>query len=306
MSINSEIERIKTNITNTYNVLEKKGATIPEQKNSNNLAGTAETVKDTIWQPNPDWWDIKKIVQEDTEDYPAKVIVLMDDMTRKQSITQNDFFNADKIVYSDGQVLTSVGDVYIGESGMKECSDGYKTFYCIIYLNSTTFKIGYTKFDDQFKGLRWMYFYNVEEINCNSSFFWGNSSDVEAIESNKVITVSGNMRMNVIRSNRLKKLPDIVFNRSTDFSYADAVNVEECNSLPKNEYTKLFKNITKNNVPGKLSSLSGFRGECIDFVEDFGIELNTITGLNTVECIDTIEELDFTNITTVLNRWMQN
>lgn len=44
MSITSEIERIKTNIANAYTELENKGATIPTQKNSNNLASTITTV----------------------------------------------------------------------------------------------------------------------------------------------------------------------------------------------------------------------------------------------------------------------
>lgn len=300
MSVNSEIERIKNNITNTYNALEGKGATIPEQKNSNNLASTIESITTTSipWKPHKDWWDIKRIVEEDTENYPAKVIVLMDDMTRKQSITQNDFFNAEKIVYSDGQVLTKKGDVYIQENGMKECSDGYKTFYCILYFNIPLFKIGYTDFDAQFKGLRWIYFYNIDEINCNSSFYWGNSSNVEAIESNKTLIVTGNMGMQISRANRLKKLPDIIFNKNADFSYANSIFVTECNSLPKTEYIKLFKNITKNNIQGNLNSLSAFNGEHIDFLKDFGIEPTTITGFNSIEHIDSIEELDFINVTT--------
>lgn len=44
MSITSEIERIKTNIANAYTELENKGATIPTDKNSNNLANTIATV----------------------------------------------------------------------------------------------------------------------------------------------------------------------------------------------------------------------------------------------------------------------
>ena len=44
MSITSEIERINTNISNAYTELENKGATIPELKNSNNLASTIATV----------------------------------------------------------------------------------------------------------------------------------------------------------------------------------------------------------------------------------------------------------------------
>ena len=29
------------------------------------------------WKPNPEWWDIKKIIEEDTENYPGKAIFLL-------------------------------------------------------------------------------------------------------------------------------------------------------------------------------------------------------------------------------------
>jgi hypothetical protein len=44
MSISSEINRIKTNIANAYAKAEEKGATIPELKNSANLASCVETI----------------------------------------------------------------------------------------------------------------------------------------------------------------------------------------------------------------------------------------------------------------------
>lgn len=44
MAIADEIQRIKTNIANAYTELENKGATIPETKNSENLASTIATV----------------------------------------------------------------------------------------------------------------------------------------------------------------------------------------------------------------------------------------------------------------------
>lgn len=45
MSIVSEIERIKTNIANAYTELENKGATIPIDKNSNNLLDTISSLQ---------------------------------------------------------------------------------------------------------------------------------------------------------------------------------------------------------------------------------------------------------------------
>ena len=44
MTIASEITRIKTNIDNAYTALEAKGATIPSEKNSANLADTIDTI----------------------------------------------------------------------------------------------------------------------------------------------------------------------------------------------------------------------------------------------------------------------
>ena len=44
MTIESEITRIKTNISNAYDALEEKGATIPSDKNSANLADTVATI----------------------------------------------------------------------------------------------------------------------------------------------------------------------------------------------------------------------------------------------------------------------
>ena len=44
MTIASEITRIKTNISNAYDALEEKGATIPSDKNSANLVDTINTI----------------------------------------------------------------------------------------------------------------------------------------------------------------------------------------------------------------------------------------------------------------------
>lgn len=44
MSVSSEIQRIKTNIENAYQSAESKGATMPDIKNSNNLANTISSI----------------------------------------------------------------------------------------------------------------------------------------------------------------------------------------------------------------------------------------------------------------------
>ena len=44
MSIQSEINRIKSNIAGTYSALLDLGATIPVEQNSDNLPGTASSI----------------------------------------------------------------------------------------------------------------------------------------------------------------------------------------------------------------------------------------------------------------------
>lgn len=44
MSIQSEIDRIKANIANAYSILERLGATIPDERNSDNLPGAVNTI----------------------------------------------------------------------------------------------------------------------------------------------------------------------------------------------------------------------------------------------------------------------
>lgn len=49
MSIQSEIDRIEQNIANTYTALSELGADMPTQQNSDNLPGTAESVKAVLY-----------------------------------------------------------------------------------------------------------------------------------------------------------------------------------------------------------------------------------------------------------------
>ena len=44
MSIQSEINRLKNNVAATYAAMEEQGATMPAQKNSDNMAATARTI----------------------------------------------------------------------------------------------------------------------------------------------------------------------------------------------------------------------------------------------------------------------
>lgn len=49
MSVQTQIDRIEQNVANTYDVLVELGADMPTEQNSDNLAGTAGTVKAVLY-----------------------------------------------------------------------------------------------------------------------------------------------------------------------------------------------------------------------------------------------------------------
>ena len=301
MSVITEIDRIKTNIANAYDKAEEKNATIPETRNSENLAETIESIGE--WKPQPDWWDIKSIVENDTEDYPAKAIFLMTDTTLKQIFSQNNFFNAEKIKFSDGQIITENGQYTIEENGLKQCSLGYKTYYAIVYLKSTTIDFSYTNMMTQFRSLKFVYFYNVETLHCDSS--WGlrdMTSTLEAWLSNKPFTIYENMTFNIANAWNLQKLPNIsLYNRGTNsFSHASVISVSNAPKLKKEEIIKVVSNFSAPDSGGKMNTMvNTFLDETIDLEQDFDIIPSKITKYARILGMKEIVELDFLNATSV-------
>ncbi len=91
------------------------------------------------WQPEADWWDIETILENDTENHPAKVICLLTDELDDKSVS-NTVKGANKYKLSDGQIIEATSlsqsiniDNLFDITKDKECSKGYKTRY-IIYL----------------------------------------------------------------------------------------------------------------------------------------------------------------------------
>lgn len=94
------------------------------------------------WQPEADWWDIETILENDIENYPAKVICLLTDELDDKAVA-NTVKGANKYKLSDGQIIeaTSVSqsiniDNLFDITKDKECSKGYKTRYIIYLIDS--------------------------------------------------------------------------------------------------------------------------------------------------------------------------
>lgn len=143
--IQANNERLKTNIASAYSKAEEKGATLPEVKNSANLANTIESItggsSEEEWQPQPDWWDIDSILENDTEEYAGKVIMLLRDTSDRMELFGDSFSNLAKVVLSDGTEYKNLSNGFVhnwNNSNDKECSLGYKTRYAIFYFSTDT------------------------------------------------------------------------------------------------------------------------------------------------------------------------
>jgi len=86
------------------------------------------------WQPHPDWWDIKKIFDNDTDPNKRFIMLLIDtvdSITLKQSA---DFANANAY-YKTSDEATYNGDATHNWNPAKDkpCAEGYTTRYVIVY-----------------------------------------------------------------------------------------------------------------------------------------------------------------------------
>jgi hypothetical protein len=165
------------------------------------------------WQPNPNWWDIKKILDEDTRDYKGKVGVILYNL--------NDV--SDFQLSSSGMtaVATSDGAFYsYANNGMKvshnwdttqdkDDGHGLKTRWVIYYYTTDTTSDKFGQTDAKF-GWAYNYIaYLVLRINCSSgSSFCTNQRLLEAID-NVGYSISGTNFSNFCSTcSSLVKLPD--------------------------------------------------------------------------------------------------
>lgn len=102
------------------------------------------------WQPQPDWWDIDAILENDTEDYAGKMIVLLNDTydTTQMTCSYGSLMNADLVKTSDGVTYSRGENINHtwDKTQDKECSLGYKTRYLIFYFKDGNNSMGVWNF----------------------------------------------------------------------------------------------------------------------------------------------------------------
>lgn len=239
MSIQTEIDRIKGNIASAYTAASGKGATLPDVQNSANLAGCIDTITGgggepaEEWQPNPNWWDIRKILDEDTRDYAGKVGVILYNFNDVSDFTLS----------SSGRtaVATSDGAFYsYADNGAnvshnwdttqdKDDGRGFKTRWAIYYYTTNT--TGDTFAGDS-AGMGWTHnniAYLVLRINWAGQNLCAENYLLEGID-NVGFVANGSFRYCCSNCYSLQKLPD-----NLDTSRATTFNnfLQNCYSLRK-------------------------------------------------------------------------
>ena len=167
------------NISNyVYDIQLEEGTEISDYtdyitQNSDNLASTIESIDTGKWKPQKDWWDIDSILESDTEDYPAKMIYLLNDFKDTTNFVINTTNKIAKIKTSDGAEYTETAEHTWDKTKDKTCSFEYKTRYVIVY------------FCDE----------NVYMTSLNISGFYNNAF-IQEIDSTAIYVIWKNLRIN--------------------------------------------------------------------------------------------------------------
>ena len=302
-TLKTEINNLPTFVDTTdadataKDILQNKTAYVNGQK----ITGTTDW-QNIEWQPQADWWDIKKIVEEDEENYSYKVIVLHDEGAKRTywNWVQNDVASLRKIKFSDGQEITSAQTVTIADSGFRTCSKGYKTFYSIWYFRNMPM-FTYINFGQIFPCSRYIYLYNITLFRALSTTYWceAKNRNLEAIESNVTITTSkNNMPLTLYYCPSLHKIPNYIWDRIDSPIPNNVIGFSEMLYLDYKNISYIIKNRTFNFISGKLPQINRtFIGETIDFENDWGIPTTLFTQTNNIVGPRAIQKLDCTNIT---------
>lgn len=140
------------------------------------------------WQPNPNWWDIKKILDEDTRDYAGKVGVILYNLNdvsdfQLSSSGMTAVATSDGAFYSYANNGSTVSHNWDTSKDKDDCR-GFKTRWVIYYYTTDTTSDRFQQSDKKF-GWAYNYIvYLVLRINCSDGFaFCQNQRLLEAIDN---------------------------------------------------------------------------------------------------------------------------
>ena len=148
------------------------------------------------WQPNPNWWDIKKILEEDTRNYAGKVGVILYNFNDVSNFTLSSS-DMTAVATSDGAFYTYAdngADVSHNWDTTQDKDDGrgFKTRWVIYYYTTDStgdsFSQNTTKFGWEYNYIAYL----VLRINCSSgNYFCQNQRVLEAIDISAGYVIGG-------------------------------------------------------------------------------------------------------------------
>lgn len=254
--------RGKNGTTNTYKVSEMSSAIDAIETGS----GSSE------WQPQPDWWDIDSILENDTEDYESKIIILIPDSDISTVIKARFMSNIypAKIKTSDGEEYTNVTTDIThtwDTSKDKQCSQGYSTRYVIYYYASSEGTLA---------------------VNLSSYFF-----------ANSLRIIVKNMNLLTANQNYLNGL------NLYEFKMINGTLSPTILKLGGMRYIKKITGLNLSNVTS-LDSFSTNSFNNYDFFKDYGEQWDTSNVTNFLSAFNNtglryIPSLDFSSATNINN-----
>ena len=165
------------------------------------------------WQPNPNWWDIKKILDEDTRDYPGKVGVILYNFNDVSDF-QLSSSGMTAVATSDGAFYTYADNGANVSHNWDTTQDkddgrGFKTRWVIYYYTTDTTSDVFKQDDKKFGWAYNLIAYLVLRINCSTGYtFCSGQRFLEAID-NVGYTISGTSFYNFCNNcYSLTKFPD--------------------------------------------------------------------------------------------------
>ena len=166
------------------------------------------------WQPNPNWWDIKKILEEDTRNYAGKVGVILYNFNDVSNFTLSSS-GMTAVATSDGAFYTYADNGANVSHNWDTTQDkddgrGFKTRWVIYYYTTDStgdsFSQNTTKFGWEYNYIAYL----VLRINCSSgNYFCQNQRVLEAIDTSAGYVIRGTSFSGFCYNcNSLTKFPD--------------------------------------------------------------------------------------------------
>ena len=167
------------------------------------------------WQPNPNWWDIKKILDEDTRDYAGKVGVVLYNFNDVSDFTLS-ASGMTAVATSDGAFYSYANngkDVSHNWDTSKDKDDGrgLKTRWVVYYYTTDTTSDTFAQNAQKFGWAYNFMAYLVLRINCSSGYnFCQNQRLLKAIDNVGYRIAATSFYSFCHYCTSLTKLPDVL------------------------------------------------------------------------------------------------